>query len=40
MQNMLLGKRILVTQATQFMGPAICSVFATSIFGIRMFTLI
>ena len=28
MHNMLLGKRILVTQATQFMGPAICSVFA------------
>ena len=28
MHNMLLGKRILVTQATEFMGPAICSVFA------------
>ncbi|MFO1303879.1 MAG: SDR family oxidoreductase [Burkholderiales bacterium] len=28
MQNTLVGKRILVTQATEFMGPAICEVFA------------
>lgn len=28
MQNMLTGKRILVTQATEFMGPAFCEVFA------------
>jgi 2-keto-3-deoxy-L-fuconate dehydrogenase len=27
MQNLLLGKRILVTQATEFMGPALCEVF-------------
>ena len=28
MQNALLGKRVLVTQATEFMGPAFCEVFA------------
>ncbi|MBC52933.1 MAG: short-chain dehydrogenase [Gammaproteobacteria bacterium] len=28
MQNMLTGKRVLVTQATEFMGPAFCEVFA------------
>ena len=28
MQNALVGKRVLVTQATEFMGPAICEVFA------------
>ena len=28
MRSALLGKRILVTQATEFMGPAICEVFA------------
>lgn len=28
MQNALLGKRVLVTQATEFMGPALCDVFA------------
>jgi len=27
-QNALQGKRVLVTQATEFMGPAICEVFA------------
>lgn len=27
MQNALLGKRILVTQANEFMGPAFCAVF-------------
>lgn len=27
MQNTLLGKRILVTQASEFMGPAFCDVF-------------
>lgn len=28
MQNMLTGKRVLITQATEFMGPAFCEVFA------------
>jgi 2-keto-3-deoxy-L-fuconate dehydrogenase len=28
MQNALLGKRVLVTQASEFMGPALCEVFA------------
>lgn len=28
MQNALVGKRILVTQATEFMGPAFCEVFS------------
>ncbi|MCU0494880.1 MAG: SDR family oxidoreductase [Chloroflexaceae bacterium] len=28
MQNTLLGKRVLVTQADEFMGPALCQVFA------------
>lgn len=28
MQNTLTGKRVLVTQAEEFMGPAICGVFA------------
>jgi 2-keto-3-deoxy-L-fuconate dehydrogenase len=28
MQNALLGKRVLVTQAGEFMGPAFCEVFA------------
>ncbi|MRD48055.1 SDR family NAD(P)-dependent oxidoreductase [Caenimonas koreensis] len=28
MQNVLTGKRILVTQASEFMGPAFCDVFA------------
>jgi len=28
MQNLLTGKRVLVTQATGFMGPALCEVFA------------
>ncbi len=28
MQNALLGKRILVTQAEEFMGPTLCEVFA------------
>lgn len=28
MNNMLTGKRVLVTQATAFMGPAFCEVFA------------
>lgn len=28
MNNMLTGKRVLVTQATEFMGPAFCEVFA------------
>ena len=28
MQNTLFGKRVLVTQADQFMGPAFCEVFA------------
>ncbi len=28
MQNMLSGKRVLITQAQEFMGPALCSVFA------------
>lgn len=27
MNNMLTGKRVLVTQATEFMGPAFCEVF-------------
>lgn len=27
MQNMLSGKRVLITQASQFMGPALCEVF-------------
>lgn len=27
MNNLLLGKRILVTQSSQFMGPALCEVF-------------
>lgn len=27
MQNTLTGKRVLITQATEFMGPAICEVF-------------
>ena len=28
MQNLLTGKRILVTQSTEFMGPVLCEVFA------------
>lgn len=28
MHNALLGKRVLVTQASEFMGPALCEVFA------------
>lgn len=28
MQNALLGKRVLITQATEFMGPVLCEVFA------------
>lgn len=28
MNNMLLGKRVLVTQANEFMGPTICDVFS------------
>jgi 2-keto-3-deoxy-L-fuconate dehydrogenase len=28
MNNMLVGKRILITQATEFMGPVLCEVFA------------
>ena len=28
MQNALTGKRILITQATEFMGPMLCTVFA------------
>jgi 2-keto-3-deoxy-L-fuconate dehydrogenase len=28
MQHLLTGKRVLVTQATEFMGPALCEVFA------------
>jgi len=28
MQNALVGKRVLVTQASEFMGPALCQVFA------------
>lgn len=28
MQNALIGKRVLVTQATEFMGPALCAVLA------------
>jgi len=28
MENALTGKRVLITQATQFMGPALCAVFA------------
>ena len=28
MQNVLTGKRILITQATEFMGPTLCTVFA------------
>ena len=28
MQNALLGKRVLVTQSTEFMGPVLCQVFA------------
>ncbi len=28
MQNALLGKRVLITQASEFMGPALCEVFA------------
>ena len=28
MQNALTGKRVLVTQATEFMGPVLCEVFA------------
>lgn len=28
MQNALTGKRVLVTQATEFMGPTLCEVFA------------
>ena len=28
MQNTLTGKRVLVTQATEFMGPTLCDVFA------------
>jgi 2-keto-3-deoxy-L-fuconate dehydrogenase len=29
MQNLLEGKRVLVTQAAEFMGPALCEVFAS-----------
>ena len=28
MQNALLGTRVLITQATEFMGPVLCEVFA------------
>lgn len=28
MQNALVGKRVLITQSTQFMGPMLCEVFA------------
>lgn len=28
MQNMLSGKRVLITQTSEFMGPAFCEVFA------------
>ena len=28
MEQALTGKRVLVTQATEFMGPALCDVFA------------
>ena len=28
MQNALVGKRVLITQATEFMGPVLCDVFA------------
>ncbi len=28
MQNTLVGKRVLITQSTQFMGPMLCEVFA------------
>lgn len=28
MQHTLTGKRILITQANEFMGPALCEVFA------------
>ena len=28
MQNALTGKRVLITQATEFMGPVLCEVFA------------
>lgn len=28
MQNALVGKRVLITQATAFMGPVLCEVFA------------
>ena len=28
MQNALTGKRVLITQATEFMGPMLCEVFA------------
>ena len=28
MQNALVGKRVLITQAAEFMGPALCQVFA------------
>ena len=28
MQNALAGKRCLVTQSTEFMGPVLCEVFA------------
>ena len=28
MQNTLVGKRVLITQSTQFMGPILCEVFA------------
>lgn len=28
MQNALVGKRALITQSTEFMGPALCEVFA------------
>jgi len=27
-QNALTGKRVLITQATEFMGPVLCEVFA------------
>jgi NAD(P)-dependent dehydrogenase (short-subunit alcohol dehydrogenase family) len=27
-QNLLVGKRALITQSTEFMGPALCKVFA------------
>ena len=28
MQNALVGKRILITQATEFMGPILCGIFS------------